>query len=231
MWICRRCNTRSEEARKICRSCGSILEEVPDDMPASESEQTDQAYVTSSPTAAATDQTDRGEVSNVMFDEEVPSSHESPTRPDWICPTCGEVVPGNFEVCWNCRCENDGDRAPGTAAAATESSATNHDAPSVDPAADAGVPEKNERQPTDQVACSRCGSTKIMWDVTVCDQGEYSDGKLKVVVCGNPEALLFKDRLYGMIRADICGECGHIQFRVTNPSELYDHYRESLGLD
>lgn len=22
--------------------------------------------------------------------------------PDWECPTCGELVPGNFEVCWNC---------------------------------------------------------------------------------------------------------------------------------
>lgn len=60
---------------------------------------------------------------------------------------------------------------------------------------------------------------------------QYSDGELKVVVYGNPEALFFKDRLFGEIRADICGSCGHIQFHVANPSELYDHYRDSLGLD
>jgi len=22
---------------------------------------------------------------------------------EWACPTCGEVVPANFEVCWNCQ--------------------------------------------------------------------------------------------------------------------------------
>jgi len=24
-------------------------------------------------------------------------------RPDWKCPACGETVPGNFDLCWNCR--------------------------------------------------------------------------------------------------------------------------------
>lgn len=23
-------------------------------------------------------------------------------RPDWTCPSCAEIVPGNFEICWNC---------------------------------------------------------------------------------------------------------------------------------
>jgi len=23
-------------------------------------------------------------------------------NPDWHCPFCGEPVPGNFELCWNC---------------------------------------------------------------------------------------------------------------------------------
>jgi hypothetical protein len=28
----------------------------------------------------------------------------SPPLPqaDWRCPKCGEMVPGNFEACWNC---------------------------------------------------------------------------------------------------------------------------------
>ena len=21
---------------------------------------------------------------------------------DWLCPKCGEEVPGNFELCWQC---------------------------------------------------------------------------------------------------------------------------------
>jgi hypothetical protein len=23
-------------------------------------------------------------------------------RDDWVCPRCGEAVPGNFELCWRC---------------------------------------------------------------------------------------------------------------------------------
>jgi hypothetical protein len=28
--------------------------------------------------------------------------------PDWKCPRCGEQVPGNFEVCWNCEAPRPG---------------------------------------------------------------------------------------------------------------------------
>jgi hypothetical protein len=53
------------------------------------------------------------------------------------------------------------------------------------------------------------------------------DGDLKVVIYGNPEALIFKNRLYGKLTADICGDCGHVELRVENPEELYDHYHEA----
>jgi hypothetical protein len=79
--------------------------------------------------------------------------------------------------------------------------------------------------------CPRCGSTKLIRDVTVTDQGQGSDGKLEIVVFGNPGALIFKDRLIGEIRADICGVCGHMEFRVANPGQLYRHYEKALGLD
>ncbi len=75
--------------------------------------------------------------------------------------------------------------------------------------------------------CPRCGSSKLIPDVRVVDQGQASDGHLKVVVYGDPGALIMKDRLYGKLKADICGECGHVDLRVTNPSELYEHYLES----
>ncbi len=26
----------------------------------------------------------------------------STSRADWRCPKCGEMVPANFETCWNC---------------------------------------------------------------------------------------------------------------------------------
>jgi hypothetical protein len=27
-------------------------------------------------------------------------------RADWTCPSCGEQVPGNFDVCWKCGTEH-----------------------------------------------------------------------------------------------------------------------------
>ena len=57
--------------------------------------------------------------------------------------------------------------------------------------------------------------------------GEYSGGTLQVVISGDPSALIFKDRLYGELKANICGDCGHVELRVANPKELYRHYRKS----
>ena len=51
---------------------------------------------------------------------------------------------------------------------------------------------------------------------------------MQVVICGDPSAMIFKDRLYGELKADICGDCGHVELRVANPKELYEHYRKSI---
>jgi DNA-directed RNA polymerase subunit RPC12/RpoP len=75
--------------------------------------------------------------------------------------------------------------------------------------------------------CPKCGSSKIIPKARILDQGQHSDGDLKVVIYGNPEALIFKNRLYGKLTADICGDCGHVELRVENPEELYDHYHEA----
>ena len=63
--------------------------------------------------------------------------------------------------------------------------------------------------------------------VLIADQGQYSDGRLQVVVLGKPEALFFKDRLFGQLEATICGDCGYVELHVVNPEELYAHYRQS----
>lgn len=77
--------------------------------------------------------------------------------------------------------------------------------------------------------CELCGSDRVIPNVQVFDQGHYSDGKLKLVVCGVPDAIFFKDRLFGEVQAYVCGDCGHVALRVANPRELYDKYQESLS--
>lgn len=79
-----------------------------------------------------------------------------------------------------------------------------------------------------KTTCELCGSENIIPEVRILDQGEYSNGKLQVVVCGNPDAFIFKDRMMGELKAHVCGECGHTELKVMNPKELYRKYRESL---
>jgi len=31
-----------------------------------------------------------------------PKNTEAGVLPDWVCPQCGESVPGHFILCWNC---------------------------------------------------------------------------------------------------------------------------------
>jgi ribosomal protein S27AE len=79
-----------------------------------------------------------------------------------------------------------------------------------------------------RLQCSKCGSTEMIPNADILDQGQGSDRSLQVVVYGNPDALILKDRLYGVLMADICGDCGHADLKVANPEELYEHYLRSL---
>jgi dolichol-phosphate mannosyltransferase len=77
--------------------------------------------------------------------------------------------------------------------------------------------------------CPKCGSTKLIPNVSIRDQGNDSDGKLSAYVDAEPEAMIFKDRLYSGLIADICGECGHVELRAERPGDLYKHYLQSNG--
>jgi len=224
MRICRKCNQRVDGAGRICRACGGILDEVLDGQSPDE---VGQVGVASMPAPSGTGSTAQAELPG----EEGKSSEQEAPRPDWTCPKCGEIVPGTFDWCWRCLSEEVGEPEPDAAPLPSEIGDNDREAASDDSPVEAEVVEKPEKEATTPDGCPRCGSTKLIRDVTVTDQGQGSDGKLEIVVFGNPGALIFKDRLIGEIRADICGVCGHIEFRVANPGPLYRHYEKSLGLD
>lgn len=223
MKMCPKCSRQIDDDRKICRECGAILQETATgamgesgsslfEPPSAEKKyqglplRSTASVAPSQPLPAeSSDDRDRGEEVRV-----------SP----WRCWNCGEYVPGNFKICWNCRAVYVEPDAPGCA---TQRS-VDGEAARTSPSADVGPQE-------DTVTlshCAKCGSPRIIPDVIVCDRNQNTYGVLKVVVYGNPKALMFKDRRYGDIRADICGECGHLELRVRNPKELYKHYRRSL---
>lgn len=60
-------------------------------------------------------------------------------------------------------------------------------------------------------------------------QGQGFDTKLYAVIVGNPNAVLFRERMFGGIRADIYGVCGHVDLHALRVANLYQHYLRSLG--
>ena len=76
--------------------------------------------------------------------------------------------------------------------------------------------------------CSVCGSPETIPDVKIVDHG-YMDSKhdLAIELQGNPNALIFKDTRKGVLRATVCGKCGHVDLFINNASELLDIYRQN----
>lgn len=224
MRICPKCSKRVSGDSKICRDCGAILEDMPDEsVPGPVVESTTPFGFSS----AAKHQKSVGEVV-AESQESAPPDTEAPP---WKCPQCGEVVPGTFDVCWKCQTTKDGERAeqsePVVFPEIVDASRPNVESETAKFLKTLEVDQPEV--PLSQSACPRCGSSKMMFGVTVQDQGQGPNVDLRVVVCGDPSALIFKDRLYGELKANICGDCGHVELRVANPKELYRHYRKTHG--
>lgn len=224
MRICPKCSKRASGDSRICRDCGAILEDMPNDS------------VPETPVEPAGRSGRR--LATAHQDPVIPvvSVTEEPTPPDteappWKCPQCDELVPGTFDICWKCRTTRDGEgieqSAPVLFPEALDTSRSDGES---ETAKFLNALEDDQREiPTSKAACPRCGSSKMMFGVSVQGQGEGSNQNLRVVVCGDPSALIFKDRLYGELRANICGDCGHVELRVANPKALYRHYRKTPG--
>jgi hypothetical protein len=141
-------------------------------------------------------------------------SEEFDLRP-WRCPNCREVVEHNFDICWKCGTDREGIKD-------LEFVVDNEER----------EPEEDEAQIAEAKpvirSCVRCGSQRVVPDAPICDQGQHSDGRLYTIVVGNPDAVLFQDRMFGEIRADICGDCGHVELHARHAASLYEHYLQSL---
>ncbi len=205
MWICRKCNMPSDGTGRICRACGGIIDEMPDVPPVAE-------------TVQAAEEA-----------EERPGAESESNGPNWICSNCGAMVPGDFDVCWKCLTTKAGEQSEDAGELLAQVDENDQEAETA--VEDAEILETDDEEPAVPTECSRCGSTRIIPGLTIVDQGGGSNRILKAVIFGSPEALIFKDRLYAEIKADVCGKCGHIELRVANPRELYEHYQKSRGLD
>lgn len=211
MWRCPKCSKIFEDGSRICRECGAILEEEsPREEPIASESETDQIEP-ASPAADLAPTDDKPPVVN-PFGVDAAAVNVGP----WRCARCAESVPGNFDVCWNCGADRQGVQALDESAlpeAETVERLTSAEAVAPPPLA----------------TCAECQADAVIQGLPLVSE-EAPGLELKVVCYGNPSALVFKDPFFGSLRADVCGHCGHVRFRVINADQLLENYVESGDL-
>jgi predicted nucleic-acid-binding Zn-ribbon protein len=177
MRTCPKCSYEVADDAKICRVCGSIVSDIrspaptdrqpdaaqqeePDDpelavdvtaslVPSEEVTGTEVVDVRATEYEATDEEAITGEASE---DERIDIRHN--TGSPWTCSRCGEHVERNFDVCWNCGTDRDGNEDPdffhewdGTERDSAERDAT-QDVVNFEPV-------------TMPISCSHCGSNDL----------------------------------------------------------------------
>lgn len=77
--------------------------------------------------------------------------------------------------------------------------------------------------------CPACQADDIIPDVRVVDRHEGFNQNLSVEVTRKPGAVLFPRPVVKVVRAWICGRCGHTSLFAEGPDALLDAYLSSKG--
>ena len=216
---CPKCSRQYDDSTRICRTCGSFLETIAEATVAEASV----AEVGNSETPPVMDE---GSLVFTPITEEQKATSETPPDIDeprplsdersWRCRQCHKPVPNTFDVCWNCGTSRDGTLDPSFVKEPQDGPSGRAE----------DEPAMHETTRHNGLRCPKCGSSKIIPKARVIAHREHF-GDVQVIVYGNPDALIFTDPLYGKLMAEICGDCGHVEWRVENAEELYDHYRQA----
>jgi hypothetical protein len=74
--------------------------------------------------------------------------------------------------------------------------------------------------------CPDCNSEKIIKNAKTLDRGDYNAAlTASIAVEEYPDAVIFKNPVYSETDADVCGECGFIQFYAKDPETLWAAYQ------
>ena len=74
--------------------------------------------------------------------------------------------------------------------------------------------------------CPECESERIIKDARAIDRTEdLVNIGFQVAVDENPDALIFKSAVYSETKAEICADCGYIQFYAVTPRTLWTAYQ------
>ncbi len=69
--------------------------------------------------------------------------------------------------------------------------------------------------------CLQCGSKDIVKNVRIVDRGDHlTRHDLNLEVYANPSAWVFKDAKQGILRANVCAECGFVMISVSKSDAI-----------
>lgn len=75
---------------------------------------------------------------------------------------------------------------------------------------------------TESRTCPKCGSTEIMPEVRIFARRPGNlKHDLQVQVFERPDALIFKEAHFGVLKARVCGRCGSVELYASNPQGLW----------
>ena len=75
-------------------------------------------------------------------------------------------------------------------------------------------------------SCPECNSQKIIEDAKAIDRGDYNATQdMQIAIDEEPNALIFKQRIFSSVKADVCADCGLVQFYAKEPKMLWAAYQ------
>jgi hypothetical protein len=77
--------------------------------------------------------------------------------------------------------------------------------------------------------CSACGSSRIVPDLTIADHDHLGKRELGIELPERPGALVFKGTRRFPLRAQVCGDCGHVELTVITPGEIWTLFEDGKG--
>jgi hypothetical protein len=212
---CIKCAIRVDDEAKICRRCGSILEEMAwEEILAPDVNVMPGVAVAADRVAPPLDPAALPD----PVDQFVAESFQ------WQCPSCGEQIERQFDACSQCGTNREGSSLPDFT----------REVDGEDPSPDDDVSPVAATEPAAQAAsgpqrrdCLRCGSDKIIAGVNVVAfaSGEQAAGRLELMALEDHERLLFMGR-QARLTADVCAVCGHVELRAENVAGLPQRRRE-----
>ncbi|MEM0961757.1 MAG: hypothetical protein AAGK21_04335 [Bacteroidota bacterium] len=66
-------------------------------------------------------------------------------------------------------------------------------------------------------------------DAFLYDRGDMGEHGLDIGVYTKPKARVLKGPIRTAVRVSVCGDCGHIEWRASDPRKLWEAYVERLA--